>query len=676
MFRYSAIVALVAFYFSAVALGEPVYADDELLRQQKEVYDVLHHVDQADIAHPKFFKIAKEFDIETYLTTSEHGKDFYNLWKYGKVLPRGAVFSVFYPVHVEEVKALFKVFFYVKNYDDLIKVAAWSRVHLNEFLFPYAFSVAVYHHPLFRNIRLPPHSELYPSLYFHNEVLQKAKNVKIQHDTTETQVTVDGAIIIPANYSHGYQHYHTDDEWKVSYYTEDVSLANLFYYLHLAHPFWLRFDEFELPLRNPGETYLWSHQLRSSRFYLERLSNGLGEVKRINWYHPVPVGYHPSLTFHNGLPLPHREAGSDFGVFYLIDRVRQYHQRIFDATDLGYYRNHTGELEYFWNKKGIDTLGRIIAGYPSPAHPTYYGPYESFSRSALGFSPKPVNELKVVPSALEFDGVAQRDPIYWSWSASMLGFYENFIQHLPQYSWNQLVNNEVEIVSIDVDPITTFFDYVDIPITNGVKIRDVNDRTVIKARQLRLNHKPFNYRFQLKTDHDVTVNIRTFIGAVEDSFGNPLDITENWPNMFLLDFFTKKLKVGINQFERSSLRAANTANVGLYDEDFYQSVVDAIAGKRKLEIPEQFHGYPNHLVIPKGTTGGMKFQFLFFIDKYDETHVIHHKSRLIGDKIYADQPQGYPLERPPIANFTLLPNVHVEHVVITHKEFRDINRTI
>lgn len=83
-----------------------------------------------------------------------------------------------HPTHLREAIALFKVFFYAKDFETLYKTAAWARIHVNAGLFVYAFSVAVIHHPETQKIRVPAHSELYPYLYFSNEVIREAYNAK------------------------------------------------------------------------------------------------------------------------------------------------------------------------------------------------------------------------------------------------------------------------------------------------------------------------------------------------------------------------------------------------------------------------------------------------------------------------------------------------------------------
>lgn len=46
------------------------------------------------------------------------------------------------------------------------------------------------------------------------------------------------------------------------------------------------------------------------RYYLERLSNDMGEVSYVSLDHPIPTGYYPTMRFRNGLAFPQRETGA------------------------------------------------------------------------------------------------------------------------------------------------------------------------------------------------------------------------------------------------------------------------------------------------------------------------------------------------------------------------------
>lgn len=49
-----------------------------------------------------------------------------------------------------------------------------------------------------------------------------------------------------------------------------------------------------------------------TRYYLERLSNDIGKIEDFDWHNEFYTGYYPTMTYHNGLPLPQRPYWSKF----------------------------------------------------------------------------------------------------------------------------------------------------------------------------------------------------------------------------------------------------------------------------------------------------------------------------------------------------------------------------
>lgn len=98
--------------------------------------------------------------------------------RYG-LLPRDVVFTVYHPEHVEEVKALFKVFYYAKDFATFYNMAVWARFHVNPSLYAYTLCIAVIHRPDTKFIRIPPIFEMNPHFFFNNEAIQAAYRFKL-----------------------------------------------------------------------------------------------------------------------------------------------------------------------------------------------------------------------------------------------------------------------------------------------------------------------------------------------------------------------------------------------------------------------------------------------------------------------------------------------------------------
>lgn len=154
--------------------------------------------------------------------------------------------------------------------------------------------------------------------------------------------------IINANYSGWYLN--LNPEQFLSYYYEDVGINAFYYYYNIYYPFWLDGEEFNLKNDRRGEQFYYINQQLLARLYLERLSNGLGEIPNIDYDSPIPVGYYPSLSYPNGLEFPfrpndvymRRRVDNDQSYSRLwnssdvYEMVRDYERRIRDAIDSGF----------------------------------------------------------------------------------------------------------------------------------------------------------------------------------------------------------------------------------------------------------------------------------------------------------------------------------------------------
>jgi hypothetical protein len=269
------------------------------------------------------------------------------------LLPRGQVFSIFYQEQLQQAIALYRLFYYAKDYQTFYNTAVWARQHVNEGVYLYSLSVAIVHRPDTYGIVLPPIYEVYPYYFYNNEVIQQAYRYKQQYYGQQRQQNQDehsgfNGYTINANYS-GY-YLNLNPEQSLSYFTEDVGLNSFYYYYNIYYPYWLGGQEFNYQNDRRGELFYYIYQQLLARYYLERLSNGFGEIEYFNYEVPFQTGYYPSLQYSNGLPFPTRpnyanlyeyfyNYGQRYGnnrYAYSYTRVQDYERRIRDAIDRGY----------------------------------------------------------------------------------------------------------------------------------------------------------------------------------------------------------------------------------------------------------------------------------------------------------------------------------------------------
>lgn len=113
----------------------------------------------------------------------------------------------------------------------------------------------------------------------------------------------------------------------------------------------------------------------------------------------------------------------------------------------------------------------------------------------------------------------------------------------------------MKVETIDVDRLSTYFDYFDTDATNLVYLtpEELDKENVqIRIRQQRLNHKPFSYRISVSSVAIQEAVVRVFLGPKYDEYGRKINIQENRMNFLEIDMFVWHLTVGKNVMERNS----------------------------------------------------------------------------------------------------------------------------
>lgn len=202
--------------------------------------------------------------------------------------------------------------FYAKDFNTFLKTACWMRIRLNEGMFVYALTIAVRHRDDCKGLVLPPPYEIYPYYFVRADVIQKAYMLKMKRGILDNKLcefygirkTDKEVYIIDENVYDTRVYLNEDD--RLRYFTEDIDLNTYYYYFHIDYPFWMNDDILNKFRIRRGEVLLYMYQQLLARYYLERLSNNMGDIKTLSWYKPVKTGYWPWLKYHNGIEMPVR----------------------------------------------------------------------------------------------------------------------------------------------------------------------------------------------------------------------------------------------------------------------------------------------------------------------------------------------------------------------------------
>lgn len=632
-------------------------------------------------------------------TKPEYAKEFWFYYQHD-ILPQGEVFSVFYPEHLKQAIALFRTFYYAKDWETVYKLASWARMNVNAGLFVYSFSVAVVHSKWGEGLVLPPIYEIHPEFFFNDETVYKAQEYK-QHywgtyeDENEVVMKDFKGHVLHSNYSGWYLNLHP--EQSLTYFTEDIGVNAYYYYAHVFSPWWMETEEMEhFTPEFRGEYFFYFYQQLLARYYLERLSNGFGEIPHFSWEHPFEYGYYPSLTYMNGLHFPARPNHASFyynGVhgeqsYHWFGNysssytyIKDYERRIRDTIDRGYYFSYDGKFTTLFDDDGLWKLGNIIESNTENPHDRFYGDLQIYARRYLGYAYFPLDSYKAVPSALEHYETSLRDPAFWMMYKKFVGYFYQYQNYDGYYEERDLVWNGVKVEDVTVDKLFTYFDYFYSDISNVVVV-DEKEFTQhdyeVRARQYRLNHKPFNYKITVNSKIATDAFVKVFIGPKYDEYGREIDITDNWMNFYELDRFKYTLTAGKTVIERSSSDSIYYS----FDRTMYSELYEQVMGayksgtEFKYFYDAKYYGFPQRMMLPKGTHGGQTFQFYVFVAPYHAASA----GKDIGSYYWivdTEYSMGYPLDKPvEYSLFEEVPNSYFKDVTIYHKNTEnEINTT-
>jgi hypothetical protein len=654
-----------------LALAE--FGDETYLKQEKDLLLIFKYIHQPHW-NEDLYLFAQNYklweDYESY-NHPEQVKVLVDFFQRDRLLKKYEFFSLYDPSHLEQVQALFNVFYNAKTYETLAKVVAWARFNTNEKLFIYVLGLVISHRPDVKTLINPPPYEVCPYQFFNAEVIKAAQRLKMQGFYGVEKVDGLYQVTIPMNFTGWYMHMNKDQ--KLTYMTEDPVYNALYYQYSLDYPYWMAGKDYGLDKDRRGEFFIVLHQQILARYYLERLSNGLGEIPEFNWRQPIKSGYRPSLMYVNGKQFPIRPNYYNLyteGNHKFVQEAEDRERRIRDIVDQGYiYYNGT---TYSLSKpEDVNTLGNLMQG-----NPDNFDLHHNFHDH-------------IVPSFLENPATVLRDPLFYQFYKNLLQSYWKFMSHIPKYTEAELSFKGVKINNVKFDKIETFFEHFDIDITNVLdheqseitkkveEIKEVNfkpDEYLVKAQTVRLNHKPFTYKINVQSDAAQKASIRVFIGPKYDNFGTHIDFDENRKNFVVLDVFYTNLVAGENVITRGCDESKFYVGDRTTYLELYKRVVAGRSGEKPwtADLYKHVCNRPRHLMFPKGKKGGMTYQLYFIINPYIEsatkpfsTFDPRYSCGIgSGSRYFETRTMLFPLDRDIDESYFFTPNMHFEDVEI------------
>jgi hypothetical protein len=490
---------------------------------------------------------------------------------------------------------------------------------------------------------------------------------------------------MPVDYTRDIDFY--NKESALSYFTEDLDWNAYWYYFNMDYAFFLDGKKFGLDKDRRGEYWIFIVRQILSRYYMERLSHGYGEIPEFSFHEEIEYGYNPQLIYYNGVGYTYRKNYYEiieYGQYDLLHKVEGFFRRVEDIISMGTYTMMDGTVIDLRKPETIEYLGSALQGnlHFHDEHDKYFfNIWYMLCHMYVGHVE--VTDMDVFPHVMLNFETMMRDPMFYMLYKKIAAVYYNFFYYLPSYTQEQLLFPGVKFNDVKVSELVTFFDLVDFDVTNLMNDKMtfadgkfVWDKTLL-ARQMRLNHKPFHFDFTIESEKEQKVVIYTFLGPKYDEFGRTISLTENRFNFMEVDKYIHTLNSGSNTFKRSSKDFFWTIEDRTTYTELYKFVMMAIDGKYEfpMDITEPHCGFPDRLLLPRGWEKGMPMQFFFYVTPYTGSYepfstYDYTCSCGIGSGVrhIDEMPFGYPFERTIDEYEFMVPNMFFKDVEIYHHD--------
>ncbi|XP_035911269.1 phenoloxidase 2-like [Anopheles stephensi] len=580
---------------------------------------------------------------------------------FAEAIPRRGDFSLFIPKHRQIAGDLINLFINQPDVDTLMSAGSYARDRLNPILFQYAMAVAIQHRPDTKDLNIPSFLDLFPDSFVNPSVFPQLREegaVVNQRD----RITVDIAMNFTAS--------DREDEQRMAYFREDIGVNLHHWHWHLVYP-----GEGPNSVVNKdrrGELFYYMHQQLIARYNVDRFCNRLARVRPLtSLREALPEGYFPKIvrSFTNRA-FPSRPQNTilrdlnriEDNVVLTINDIERWGSRIAESIDGGYVVAPGGNRIPLDEQTGIDVLGNIMEPSALSVNSQYYGNYHGHMHNLIAFSHDPENRFLEGYGVVGEFQTAMRDPAFYRLHAQVDNMFHRYKRTLQPYNANQLAYAGVQIQTFGVqlnranapaNVLLTYWQRSQIDLATGL---DFGPQGNIFASFTHLQHAPFTYRITVNNTSGAARRgtCRIFIAPKVDERNTPLTMDEQRLLMVELDKFRVNLTPGTNNLVRRSEQSSVTIP---YERTFRSMALSNV----NLPETEQFRfcncGWPHHLLIPKGSAEGMKFDLFVMISNFADDTVNQefdenvncndsHSFCGIRDQLYPDKRHmGYPFDR-------------------------------
>ncbi|XP_063833191.1 phenoloxidase subunit 2-like [Ostrinia nubilalis] len=614
-------------------------------------------------------------------------------------LPRDEDFSLFLPRHQEMADEVIDVILAVprNHMEELLSTCVYARGRLNPQLFHYCAAVAFLHRHDTKAVKIPNFAETFPSKFLTSTVVGEAR--------TTTSVIPKGLnrpiITIPRDFTAS----NLEDEHRLAYFREDLGINLHHWHWHLIYPFRATHGNRTIVDKDRrGELFFYMHQQIIARYNNERLNNSLKRVKKFSDFREeIPEAYYPkldSLTSSRGWPP--RQANMKWqdlnrpvnGVNVRVSDMERWRNNVQEAIATGLVvlpDNSTQTLT-------IDMLGNMIESSILSPNPERYGSLHNNGHSFTAYIHDPNHRYLESHSVMADEATTMRDPYFYRWHAFIDDLFQKHKEspHVRKYQRSELDYPGVEVRSVSVESNTpgarsnelnTFWMTSDVDLSRGL---DFSDRGNVYVRFTHLNHRSFRYVINVNNSGRARrTTVRIFLAPKFDEGGRAWLLSDQRKMFIEMDKFVHDLRPGNNQIIRQSTESSVTIPFEQTFRDLSRTGTDP-GDPNNLEFNYCGCGWPQHMLLPKGTAAGAKYVLFVMLSNYEGDRVaqanVHREltckeaSSFCGlrDRLYPDKrAMGFPFDRPSttadhIDDF-LTRNMFVQDVTIRFSDVTEQN---
>nr|CAD68052.1 hemocyanin subunit A [Trichonephila inaurata madagascariensis] len=589
-------------------------------------------------------------------------------------LPNSAFFSCFLPAHLEEAKRLIEIFYSAKDFDDFVLLAEQARTFVNSTLFAFAAEVAILHRADSRGIIVPPIQEIFADRFVPADTLIRAFSVATTKPAgDESDVIIDvqetGNIL--------------DPEYKLAYYREDIGVNAHHWHWHVVYPSVYDSKFFGKKKDRTGELFYYMHQQMCARYDCERLSNGLTRMVPFHNFEEPLEGYAAHLTHiasgRHYAPRPDGLAMTDLRLVDVQD-MQRWTERILEAIHLGKVIDSEGNDIILDEETGADILGSLIESNLESKNRQFYGNLHNWGHVMMAYIHDPDGRFRETPGVMTDTATSLRDPIFYRFHRFIDNVFQEYKKTLPVYSRDNLTFPDIEITESKVNAkitnvIHTFIREDELELTHCMNFGSPGS---VKARYHHLDHESFSYIFNANNNgsEEKKGTVRIFLAPKYDELGNVIPLDEQRRLYIEMDKFDTDLRPGKNIIVRSSTDSTVTIS-STY------TFKELLHGEDLEEDRSEFCscGWPQHLLVPKGSNKGMVFDLFVMITDAEKDKVPTSGKKLCNDALsycgvmdekYPDKrAMGYPFDRTITAQSHeefITPNMKISNITVRFQD--------